>query len=60
MLPPVVDETRKKLGKLAKSDEDVCTYIAFPALAEKYFEQREEAKKRTYSYTIRSVEEDVT
>lgn len=57
-LPPIVEETREKLGKVAKNDEDVCTYIAFPSLAEKYFEQREEAKKRSFSYTIKAVEED--
>ena len=39
-LEPVVDKTREKLGDLARSDEDVLSYIAFPNLAEKFFEER--------------------
>ena len=39
-LEPVVDKTREKLGDLARSDEDVLSYIAFPNLAEKFFEKR--------------------
>ena len=57
-LPPIVEATREKLGDLAKSDEDICSYIAFPALAEAYFARREEEKKRTFSYTIKAVKEE--
>lgn len=58
LLPPIVEETRKKLGSRAKSDEDICTYIAFPALAEQFFEKREEEKRHTFSYSIQAIEED--
>ena len=42
-LAPVVDATREKLQGLAKSDEDVLSYIAFPNLAEKFFEERKDS-----------------
>ena len=51
-LAPIVDETRKKLEGVAKSDEDVLSYIAFPNLAEKYFEERKEKEENTATYTI--------
>lgn len=57
-LEPVVEKTRAELGDKARSDEDICSYIAFPQQAEKYFEYRDELKKRTFSYTIKSVEEN--
>ncbi|MEG2204403.1 MAG: pyruvate carboxylase subunit B, partial [Oscillospiraceae bacterium] len=40
-LAPAFEDTKKKLGAKAKSDEDVLTYIAFPQLAETYFEKRD-------------------
>ncbi|MEG2174929.1 MAG: pyruvate carboxylase subunit B [Oscillospiraceae bacterium] len=40
-LKPAFEQTKKELGAKAKSDEDVLSYIAFPQLAEKYFEYRE-------------------
>lgn len=40
-LAPAFEQTKNKLGAVAKSDEDVLSYIAFPQLAEKYFEQRD-------------------
>ena len=58
LLPPVVEETRKKIAAYAKSDEDVCTYIAFPSLAEQFFKKREEEKKHTFAYSIQAVEEE--
>ena len=51
-LAPVVDATREKLGDLARSDEDVLSYIAFPNLAEKYFENRKAKEENTATYTI--------
>ncbi|MBO5049805.1 MAG: pyruvate carboxylase subunit B [Oscillospiraceae bacterium] len=51
-LAPIVDETRKKLEGVAKSDEDVLSYIAFPNLAEKFFEERKEKEENTATYTI--------
>lgn len=57
-LEPIVEKTREELGDKATCDEDICSYIAFPQLAEKFFDAREEAKSRTYSYTIKAVKED--
>ncbi len=51
-LKPVVEDTRKKLGDLAKCDEDVLSYIAFPNLAEKYLTERKEKEENCVVYTI--------
>lgn len=55
-LAPIVEATRKELGDLAKSDEDVLSYIAFPTLAQAFFEAREEKRKKTVKYTLVAVE----
>ena len=51
-LKPIVEETRQKLGSLAKSDEDVLSYIAFPNLAERYLEARKAKEENKVSYSI--------
>ena len=51
-LKPIVEDTRKKLGDLAKSDEDVLSYIAFPNLAEKYLQERKVKEENVATYTI--------
>ena len=51
-LKPVVEDTRKKLGDLAKTDEDVLSYIAFPNLAEKYLTERKKREENVATYTI--------
>ena len=51
-LKPAFEETKKQLGSMAKNDEDVLSYIAFPQIAEKFFEQREDAAAVKVSYTI--------
>ena len=51
-LEPVVESAREKLGELAKSDEDVLSYIAFPNLAEKFFEERKAKEENCVSYSI--------
>ena len=48
----MVDTTREKLGDLAKSDEDVLSYIAFPNLAEKFFEERKAKEENVCAYSI--------
>ena len=47
-----MDKTRKELEGIAKSDEDVLSYIAFPNLAEKFFEERKAKEENCVSYTI--------
>ena len=51
-LAPVVEETRAKLGDLAKCDEDVLSYIAFPNLAEKFLEDRKAKEENICTYSI--------
>ncbi len=51
-LEPVVEKTRAKLGDLAKTDEDVLSYIAFPNLAEKYLEERKAKEENVCTYSI--------
>ena len=56
-LEPGLPAARKYLGKRAKSDEDVLSYIAFPPQAEAFFDKRDEKEKHTYAYTIEKVDE---
>ena len=51
-LAPIVDDTRKKLAGIARSDEDVLSYIAFPNLAEKFFEERKAKEENVCTYSI--------
>ena len=51
-LEPIVEKTREKLGDLAKCDEDVLSYIAFPNLAEKYLEERKAKEENVATYSI--------
>ena len=52
MLEPAFDKTKAELGDTAKSDEDVLSYIAFPQVAEKFFDQRREKEENRATYTI--------
>ena len=51
-LAPIVEPTREKLAGIAKSDEDVLSYIAFPNLAEKFFENRKAREENEVTYSI--------
>lgn len=51
-LKPAFEETKKKLVSKAKNDEDVLSYIAFPQIAEKFFEEREDATAVKVFYSI--------
>jgi len=51
-LEPIVDKTREKLKDIAKGDEDVLSYIAFPNLAEKFFEERRAREENVCTYSI--------
>lgn len=55
-LEPGFEKAKKEIGVLAKSDEDVLSYIAFPAQAEAFLKEREEKKHNTFSYAITKVE----
>jgi oxaloacetate decarboxylase alpha subunit len=51
-LAPIVEPTRQKLAGVARCDEDVLSYIAFPNLAEKFFDERREREENEVTYTI--------
>ena len=51
-LEPGFEKAKKQIGNKAGSDEDVLSYIAFPPIAEKFFEQREQKKSSTIKYSI--------
>ena len=51
-LEPGFEAAKKELGATAKSDEDVLSYIAFPNLAETYFEERQAKEDNVVTYTI--------
>ena len=51
-LEPIVDKTREQLKGIAKNDEDVLSYIAFPNLAEKFFAERKAKEENCVTYTI--------
>ncbi len=56
-LESMFEKTKKELGSKAKSDEDVLSYIAFPTLAEKFFDERELRKSRTFTYSFKEIKE---
>jgi oxaloacetate decarboxylase alpha subunit len=51
-LAPGFEAGRKEIGDLAKSDEDILSYIAFPSIAEKFLKGRAEKAENKVSYTI--------
>ena len=52
-LAPEYEEAKAHLGSMARCEEDVLSYIAFPQQAEQYFQRRENTF--TASYTIKEV-----
>ena len=51
-LEPQFEKTKEELKDVARSDEDVLSYIAFPQIADKFFKEREERENVTVSYSI--------
>ena len=43
---------KKALGDLARSDEDIMSYICFPDQAKKFFEQRKAKEENVVRYVI--------
>ena len=52
-LAPEYEEAKAHLGSLARSEEDILSYIAFPQQAEQYLKRRENTF--TASYTFKEV-----
>ena len=46
------EDAKAALGDLAQSEEDVMSYICFPAQAEKYLEGRKAKEENKATYTI--------
>ena len=55
-LEPMFEKTKAELEGIARSDEDVLSYIAFPQIAEKYFAWRKAQEERVVKYTIEPME----
>lgn len=56
-LKPGFEAAKAELGDRARSEEDVLSYIAFPAQAEAFFEKREAREKSTFQYTIKRIDD---
>ncbi len=46
------EKAAEKLGDTAKCEEDVLSYISFPPVAEKFFEERKAKEEKIVKYTI--------
>ena len=46
------EKTAEQLGDTAKCEEDVLSYIAFPQVAEKFFDERKALEEKVVKYTI--------
>ena len=55
-LAPEFEATKEKLGDMARCDEDVLSYIAFPQQAEKFFEARKKKEENTFVYSIKRID----
>ena len=51
------EKTAEELGETARCEEDVLSYIAFPPVAEKFFEQRKAAEEKVAKYSIEKIED---
>lgn len=54
-LEPAFEQTKAKLGDVARCDEDVLSYIAFPQVAEKFFEERKAKEEKMVKFTIEQI-----
>ncbi len=52
----VYEKAAAELGDIARCEEDVLSYIAFPQVAEKFFREREEKEANRCKYSIEPME----
>ena len=52
-LAPGLEKGKEEIGDLARSEEDVLSYIAFPQQAQSFFEKRKADEEKVVKYTIR-------
>ena len=50
------EKTAEQLGDTARCEEDVLSYIAFPQVADKFFQQRKAREENIVKYSIQAVE----
>ena len=55
-LEPGLEKARQAAGSRIRSDEDLLSWIAFPAQAEAFFERREMKEKNSYTYKINKID----
>ena len=55
-LEPAFEAAKAEIGDKAHSDEDVLSYIAFPAQAEKFFDYRDEMAGKLYTYEFKAID----
>lgn len=55
-LEPIFEKTKEQLKGIARTDEDVLSYISFPSVAENFFEARKAREERITKYTIETIE----
>lgn len=58
LLEPEFEKTKAEFGDRARSDEDVLSYIAFPQVADKFFDWREAEENKVVKYTIEPMEDN--
>ena len=56
-LEPAFEKTKAQLSGVARNDDDVLSYIAFPQVAERFFDARREKEEKKVKYTIEKVED---
>ncbi|WP_258359217.1 acetyl-CoA carboxylase biotin carboxyl carrier protein [Moorella sulfitireducens (nom. illeg.)] len=54
VLPPRLEEARQEIGELARNEEDVISYVLFPQVARKFFEDRRDGRLRPGRRTVKS------
>ena len=56
LLEPGLESAKAEIGDKAKNIEDLLSYVAFPQVAEKFFDWREEKARNTVKYTITAID----
>jgi oxaloacetate decarboxylase (Na+ extruding) subunit alpha len=54
-LAPEFEIAKAKLAGVAESDEDVLSYLLFPQIAEKFFQNRAEKRSNRVTYSVRKI-----
>ena len=55
LLEPGFEKYKAEIGDLAKTEEDVLSYAAFPQVAEAFLQRRKEREERVVKYTIEEI-----